>query len=121
MRRYTLPKKNIFFVRMFLTVAGYVGITIWLNAVRQTVSAWLLWTLIALQLFLFLTIFVGSSLRLRQCRIPGWWLWIPLVLSRINDWEIVAIPATVIVMLVLSERNKRASQDLAPTSPGWSR
>jgi TPR repeat protein len=64
-------------------------------------------------LFLFLTIFVVSFLRLRQCRIPGWWLWIPLVLSRINDWEIVAIPATVIVMLVLSERNKHASQDLA--------
>jgi hypothetical protein len=27
-------EKNIFIVRMFLTVAGYVGITIWLNGVR---------------------------------------------------------------------------------------
>lgn len=103
-------EKNLFILRIFLIVIAYVGITFWLNAVRLTVATWLLWTLIAFQLFLFLTIFVVSSLRLRQCRIASWWLLILLVLSRINDWEILAIPATIIVMLIISERNKHVSQ-----------
>lgn len=110
-------EKNFFIFRLLLTVACYVGITVWLNAVRQTVSAWLLWTLIAVQFFLFLTIFVVSSLRLRQCRTSSWWLLVPLILSRINNWEILAIPATIIVMLVLSERNKHVSQERAHLLP----
>lgn len=110
-REVLRTEKNLFILRMFLTSVGYVGITFWLNAVRQTVAAWLLWTLIAVQWFLFLTIFVVSFLRLRQCRIASWWLLIPLVLSRINDWEILTIPATIIVMLIISERNKHVSQD----------
>lgn len=110
-REVLRAEKNIFIFRMLLTVVTYVGVTFWLNAVRQTVATWLLWTLIAVQLFLFLTIFVVGSLRLRQCRIASWWLWIPLVLSRINDWQILAIPATIIVILIISERNKLVSQD----------
>ena len=116
-REVLRAEKNLFILRMFLTVIAYVGITFWLNAVRQTVAAWLLWTLIAVQLFLFLTIFVMSSLRLRQCRLASWWLWVPLALSRINDWEIVAIPATIIVMFIMSERNKHVSQDRAHLIP----
>ncbi len=54
-------EKNLFTFRLFLTVASYAGITIWLNAIRQTAATWLLWALIGVQLFLFLTIFVVSS------------------------------------------------------------
>ncbi len=110
-RKVLRAEKNLFILRMFLILSAYVGLTLWLNAVRQTVPTWLLWTLIAIQLFLFLTIFVVSSLRLRQCRIASWWLWVPFVLSRINDWEILAIPVWMIVMLIISERNRRVSQE----------
>lgn len=101
----------MFMFRLLLTVVSYAAITIWLNAIRQTVPVLLLWLLIGVQLFLFLTIFVVSSLRMRQCRKPSWWLWIPLILSRINNWELVAIPATIIVTLILSEMNKHVSQE----------
>jgi len=116
-REILRAEKNLFIFRLFLTVACYVGITLWLNTVRQTISAWLLWTFIAIQLFLFFTIFVVSYLRLWQCRTPSWWLWIPLILSRINNWEILAIPATLIVMLILSERNKHVSRERAHLFP----
>jgi hypothetical protein len=110
-REILRAEKNLFIFRLFLTLACYIGITVWLNAIRQTASTWLLWTLIALQLFIFLTIFVVSSLRLRQCKTPSWWLWLPFILSRINNWEVVAIPATILVMLILSERNKHVSPE----------
>ena len=110
-REVLRAEKNLFILRMFLTVVAYVAITFWLNAVRQTVAAWLLWALIAVQFFLFLTIFVVSSVRLRQCRLASWWLYIPLALSRINDWEILAIPATITIMLIVSERHKHVSRD----------
>ncbi len=104
-------EKNIFLFRLSITVVSYVGITIWLNAIRQTASSWFLWLFIGIQIFLFLTIFVVSSLRLRQCQKPSWWLFLPLILSRINNWEVVAIPATIIVTVILSERNKNVSQE----------
>lgn len=102
-------EKNMFIFRLVITVVSYAGMTIWLNAIRQSAPVWLLWLLIGVQMFLFLTIFVISSLRMRQCRMPSWWLWVPLILSRINNWEIVAIPTTIIVTLILSELNKHVS------------
>lgn len=109
-REILRAEKNIFMLRVAVAAGSYLGISLWLNAIRQTVSAWVLWLLVGLQLFLFLTIFVICSLRMRQCQKPRWWLWFPLLLSRINNWEVVAIPATIIVTLVLSERNKYVSQ-----------
>ncbi len=110
-REVLRAEKNQFILRMLLSVVAYIGITLWLNAVRQTLAVWLLWPLIAVQLLLFFTIFVVSFLRLWQCRMASWWLWVPLILSRINDWEILAIPTTIIVMLTISERNKHVSQE----------
>ena len=104
-------EKNTFIFRLLITVASYVGITFWLNAIRQTASAWLVWLLIGIQIFIFLTIFVVCSLRLRQCRKHAWWLWLPLILSRVDNWEIVVIPATMIVTLILSELNKNISRE----------
>ena len=109
-REILRAEKNIFIFRLTVAAGSYLGITLWLNAARQTILAAVLWFFIGLQLFLFLTIFVICSLRMRQCRKPRWWLWLPLLLSRINNWEIVAIPATIIVTLILSERTKYVSQ-----------
>lgn len=103
-------EKNIFIFRILITLASYVGITYWLNAIRQTASLWFVWLLIGLQIFLFLTIFVVCLLRLRQCRKNTWWLSLPLILSRVDNWEVVIIPATMIVTLVLSELNKIVSE-----------
>ena len=114
-------EKTAFIFRLVVTVVSYAGITIWLNAIRQSTSTFFLWLLIGVQLFLFLTIVVVSSLRMRACRKPAWWLWIPLILSRINDWELVAIPATMIVTVMLSETTKHISQEhshLVPSDEG---
>ena len=110
-------EKNVFIFRLVITVISYTGITIWLNAIRQTTPVWMLWLLIGVQIFLLLTIFVISSLRMRRCRKPSWWLWLPLILSRINNWEIVAIPTAIIVTLILSEMNKHVSQERAHLLP----
>lgn len=104
-------EKNLFIFRVIFTVIAYVGITFWLNAIRQTAAIWFVWLPIGIQISLFLTIFVVCSLRLRQCRKPTWWLLLPLLLSRINNWEIVAIPATIIMTLILSELNMNVSKE----------
>ena len=82
-------EKGAFAFRLIVSIAAYAGVTFWLNSIRQTAPTWLLWCLIAVQLFLFLTIFVVSSLRARQCGFGHTWLiFIPLILSRINNWEV---------------------------------
>ena len=104
-------EKNSFIFRLLLVIVGYVGITLWLNAIRQVAAIWLVWCLIGLQLFLFITIFVVCSLRLKQCRRHSWWLWLPFALSRVSNWEIVFIPATAAVTLILSELNVNVSEE----------
>jgi hypothetical protein len=116
-REVLRAEKNMFIFRLLITVASYTGITMWLNAIRQSTSEGILWLLIGVQLFLFLTIFVVSSLRMRQCQTPSWWLWLPLILSRINDWEVVAIPATIIATLIISEKSKHVSQERSHLLP----
>lgn len=117
-REVLRAEKNMFIFRVSIAAASYVGITFWLNAIRQTAVTWFLWCLIGLQLFLFLTIFVVCSLRLRQCRRHAWWLWFPLLLSRVENWDVVLIPTAVIVTLILSELNVHVSEErqhLLPT------
>ncbi len=104
-------EKNKFIFLLLVVALSYVGVTFWLNAIRQTAAIWLVWCLIGLQLFLFLTIFVVCSLRLRQCCQHRWWLWFPLLLSRVNNWEIVFIPAAAIVTLIMSEVNQNVSEE----------
>lgn len=72
-------EKNTFIVRIILTVIGYVGITFSLNTIRPTAPIWVVWIIVGVQLFLFLTFFVICSLRLRQCRKQSWWLHIALI------------------------------------------
>ena len=110
-REVLRAKKNIFIFNLSLVLAGYVGTTLWLNAIRQSAAIWFVWVLIALQFFLFISIFVVCSMRAKQCghRYRWFWLFPILALSRVNDWELVLIPALVLTLLVLSERNQRVS------------
>ncbi len=101
-----------FIFRLFLAIGGYVGVTPWLNSIRQTAAVWFVWVLIAVQFCLFIAIFVACSLRAKQCGFRHTWLiFVPLMLSRINDWELVVIPALAVIMLILSARNRNVSAE----------
>lgn len=119
-REVLRAEKNIFIFNLFLVLTGYVGTTLWLNAIRQSASIWFVWVLIALQFFLFISIFVVCSLRAKQCglRYRYVWLFLILALSRVNNWELVLIPALTITMLVLSELNQKVSAARQHLLPG---
>ena len=104
-------EKNMFIFSLLVVAASYIGITFWINAIRQTAAIWFVWCLIGLQLFLFLTVFVVCALRLRQCRRHSWWLWFPLLLSRVENWEVLLIPAAAMVTLMISEVNGNVSEE----------
>jgi hypothetical protein len=103
-------ENGAFIVRLFLVIGCYVGVTFWLNAIRQTAAIWFVWVLIAVQFFFLISIFVVCSLRAKQCGFQHTWLiLVALILSRINNWEVVIIPALVVFMLILSTRNRTVS------------
>lgn len=105
-------ERSAFIFRLFLVIVGYLGVTLWLNTIRQTAAIWLVWVLIALQLFFFLSIFVVCSLRAKQCGFRRTWLlFVPLFLSRVDNWELVVIPALAVTMLILSARNRNVSAE----------
>lgn len=103
--------KTSFIFRLSLVLAGYVGTTLWLNAIRENAALWFVWVLIVLQLFFYFSIFVACSMRARQCghRHAFWLILVLCIASRVNDWELVLIPAMAVTMLVLSERNQKVS------------
>lgn len=112
-REVLRAEKNFFIVRLFVVIAGYVGITLWLNAIRQSAALWFVWFLIVLQLFFWASIFVACIMRCRQCgyRYSFWLFSLFAIASRVDNWEIVLIPAIAVIMIVLSERNQRVSSE----------
>ena len=113
-------EKNTFIFWLFLVPAGYVGTTLWLNAIRQSAALWFVWVLIVLQLFLYFSIFVACLTRARQCghRHAIWLFLVLAIASRVNNWELVLIPAMAVTMLVLSERNQKVSSERQHLLPG---
>ena len=78
-REVLRAEKNAFIFRLFLVLAGYVGTTLWLNAIRNNSAIWFVWVLIALQLFLFVSIFVVCLTRTQQCgHRHAFWLFLVL-------------------------------------------
>jgi hypothetical protein len=103
-------ERNLFTVRLLLILAGYVGTTLLLNAIRVSAALWILWPLVVVQIFLYLSIFVICSFRLKKCGYRlSWLFYILFVLSRVNDWELIIIPALVVTVFVLSARNQDKS------------
>jgi len=101
-----------FFCRLLFSIGFYAAISFWLNAIRQTAPIWFVWVLIGVQVFFFITIFVVCSRRAKQCGFRHTWLlFIPLLLSRINDWEVIVIPTLAIIMLILSARNRNIAPE----------
>ena len=119
-REVLRTEKNIFIFKLFLALAGYIGTTLWFNAIRQSAAIWFVWVLIALQFFLFISIFVVCSMRAKQCGHRRVWLILVLVAcaSRVRNWELVLIPVMAVTMLVLSERNQKVSDERQHLLPG---
>jgi hypothetical protein len=120
MKREVLrAQKNIFIFSLFLVLAGYIGTTLLLNAIRQSAVLWFVWVLIVLQLFLYFSIFVACLIRAKQCGYRyAFWLFIILsIVGRVNNWELVLIPIMIVTMLVLSERNQKVSAEVQEFLP----
>lgn len=107
-------ERNSFAVRIIAITVSYAAITYWLNAIRADAALWLLWTLIIIQFALYFSIFIASY---RRAIISGLnqsaalVVFIALAIAgRINDWELLIIPLTVIVMLIISARVKNVSE-----------
>ena len=106
-------ERNSFIFRIIATAIGYTGITFWLNAIRTTASLWFIWILIIIQFTLYFAIFIISYQRAVVCGINkglGIIIFASLaILGRVNDWELIIIPLTVVVMLVVSSSAKKVS------------
>lgn len=103
-------ERNSFIFRIFAIVVSYMAMTLWLNAIRADASLWFLWVLIVIQFLLYCSIF--SSCYTRSVVVGlnknlGLVVFSALaILGRVNDWELLIIPLLVIIMLILSAKNK---------------
>lgn len=106
-------EKALFIGRLVFVLVGYIGLTLWLNAIRQTAALWFVWVLIILQLLFFFSIFVTCLMRAIQCgyRHPFWIFFVLAIASRVNNWELLIIPVMVVIMLVLSGLNQKVSPE----------
>ncbi len=106
-------ERNSFVVRIIVAAVGYAGITFWLNAIRATAPLWFVWVLIIVQFALYFSIFIAGYRRTVVCgfnkNISFFILVALAVLGRVNDWELVIIPLTVIALLIVSARAKNVS------------
>lgn len=103
----------MFAARFLGALIGYAVVSIILARVRQSVSSALLWTLTILQWALFLSVFVSALGRLRQCRVrhSSVFVLFPLILSRINDWDLAVLPIFAATMMWVSARNRRVADE----------
>lgn len=108
-------ERNSFTFRIFAIVVSYAAMTLWLNAIRTTAPLWFVWVLIIIQLLLYCSIFLSCCARLVVIGLNkniGLAIFITLaVLGRVNDWELLIIPLTVIVILIYSAKAKNVSNE----------
>jgi hypothetical protein len=109
----TLERRSFAF-RLLASAIGYAALTFWLNSIRATAALWLVWTLIIIQFALYFSIFIISyrrSVVFGLNKGSALFIFVALtVLSRVDNWELVIIPALVVIMLVLSAVNKKISE-----------
>lgn len=105
-------ENRLFIGKLLGSAIGYMLITLWLNSIRATASLWFVWVLIIIQFALYFSIFITSYQRSKVFGLNknlGFFAFVILaVLSRVNDWEIIVIPVTIIVMAVFSLMNKKS-------------
>lgn len=103
-------ERKIFAGGIITVFVLYVGISIWLNAIRTFASLWFIWMLIIIQILLYFSIFSMSWSRSKICGLNsylGFIIFVTLaILGRVNNWELVIIPLVIITMLIVSTRAK---------------
>jgi hypothetical protein len=106
-------ERNTFIIKIILIVAGYAGITFWLNSIRTTAALWFVWALIIVQFALYFSIFISCC---RRSIVFGLQKTIAIILfivfailGRVNNWELFIIPLVAITMIIYSVCNKRIS------------
>lgn len=108
-------ERNSFIITIIILGLVYTGTSIWLNSVRDTTPSWFLWVLIIIQFIFYFLIFITSFRRAIVCglnNIASIFIFATLiVLGRINDWELIIIPLTIISMIIVSIKNKRVSNE----------
>ena len=108
-------ERNVFISKILIILAGYIGLTLWLNAIRTTAPLWFVWVLIIIQFLLYFLIFSVSYGRAKVSGLKrfGLVLFIILaILGRVENWELVIIPSTIIIMLIISAKNKNVSSEM---------
>lgn len=114
-------ERSSFVFRIIATAVGYAGITFWLNSIRVTAPIWFVWILIIIQFVLYFSIFNLGYHRAIICGLNkniGIIIFIALaILGRVNDWELVIIPLTIVIMLVVSARAKNVSEEMKHSLP----
>jgi len=113
---------RLFFARILGSAIGYALMSLWLNSIRATASLWFVWIIIIIQFALYIWIFANGYQRAKVLGLNkdfALLLFIILaVLGRINDWELLAIPLLVVVMVIFSARNKNVSDEGQSLLPG---
>ena len=104
-------ERKLFAGRLLGSAVGYLLITLLLNSIRATASLWVVWPLIIIQFTLYFAIFITSYSRSKALSINAVLSLIVFtalaVLGRVNDWELVVLPVTVVAMLILSAIKKQ--------------
>ena len=125
-------ERSLFLGKIICILIGYIGITLWLNAIRATASLWFVWVLIVIQFLLYSSIFSFSYTRASVIGLnkkEGFLFFVVgrsfsltyiffvtlAILGRVNDWELFIIPLLLVVMFIFSAKNNNVSdkrQDL---------
>jgi len=103
--------RTLFRGKIISILIGYIGITLWLNAIRATAPLWFVWVLIVIQFLLYFSIFSVSYTRASVIGLNkkfGFIFFVALAtLGRVNDWELFIIPLLLVVMFIFSEKNTK--------------
>jgi hypothetical protein len=108
-------ERSLFLGKIISIFIGYVGITLWLNAIRATAWLWFVWVLIVIQFLLYFSIFFLSYTRALVIGFNkklGFIFFVILaVLGRVNNWELFIIPLLLVVMFIFSAKNNNISDE----------
>lgn len=108
-------ENKLFWGHLLARSIGYLLITLLLNSIRTSIPSWFLWILIIIQFVLYFSIFFVSFQRALVFGINKNLALIIFIifaiLGRVNDWEILILPVLVVVMLVLSTKNKKLPEE----------
>jgi hypothetical protein len=102
-------ESKLFNGQIFTALLGYVGITLWLNAIRATAPIFFVWILIILQFVLYCSIFSISYTRTRRLGskpLSFVFFLMIAILGKVEHWEVVVIPLFILVMLMYSNLSK---------------